>query len=106
METKGTNLQGRFERNGVGSPPAAEMRYRPVAGRGANRMTSSRFQVPPRGAPASASVRICPVCMSTVFSLPCPKNPIDRLSGDQKGSEAPSVCASGCAAPATSSARV
>ena len=91
---------------GVGWPPAAEMRYRPVAARGANRMMSSRFQVPPRAAPASASVRICPVSMSTVLSLPCPKNPTEWLSGDQKGNEAPSVCASGCAGPATSSLSV
>jgi hypothetical protein len=43
-----------------------------------------------------------PPPISMRFSLPSAKNPIDRLSGDQKGEIAPSVPAKGCAVTASS----
>src|SRR2546428_13580387 len=51
----------------------------------------SRFHAPPR--PPGASARICTAPRSTSirFIFPSAKNPTDWLSGDQKGSEAPSV---------------
>src|SRR5688500_14571715 len=60
-------------------------------------MTPSRFQEAPRGTAAVQSVRTSPPVASTLFNLPPAKNPIKRLSGDQKGSIASSVPESGCA---------
>ena len=60
-------------------------------------MTPSAFHVPPR--PLTAGARVCgaPPPRSSRFSAPPAKKPTERLSGDQKGSVAPSVPASGCA---------
>ena len=61
-------------------------------------MTPSRLHDPPV-VPASASaaslitIGELPL-ISTRFSLPAEKNPIERLSGDQNGKSAPSVPAS------------
>lgn len=43
------------------------------------------LHVPPRGVNASASVVTGPPDVSTFFSLPAAKKPMDLLSGDQKG---------------------
>ena len=56
----------------------------------------SRFQVPPRLSGASQIVTGSPPEMSIRFSFCSAKNPICRLSGDQKGDKAPSVPASAC----------
>jgi len=48
-------------------------------------------QLPPSGNGASASVCGGPPATSMRLSLPPAKKPIDRLSGDQKGTCAPSV---------------
>src|SRR3981081_2959050 len=42
-------------------------------------------------------IRLVPPLGSMVFSLPAPKKPICRLSGDQKGYMAPSVPVKSCA---------
>ena len=76
---------------GSGLPPPAEMRCSGLWVSGANRMTSSRFQVPPRPSLASQMVMAAPPLRSIFFSLPSAKNPIWRLSGDQNGNAAPSV---------------
>src|SRR5215471_21260810 len=62
-----------------------------------NKITPSRFQVPPRGNGVSQSAKTGPPNASIFFSLPPAKNPMRRLSGDQKGRPAPSVPASGFA---------
>src|SRR6266511_37767 len=64
---------------------------------GANRITPSRFQVPPRLTAASQRVWGGPPEASIFFSFPSAKNPMKRLSGDQKGNEGFSVSGSGCA---------
>ena len=70
---------------------------------GANRIVSSRFHVPPIGDGALATSCTDPLSMAVRFSLPSAKNPIDRLSGDQKGSVPKSVPARG--RPAVESSR-
>src|SRR5688500_866257 len=62
-------------------------------------MMTSSFHVPPPGttAPASSSTR--PLAISSRFTRASAKKAIDRLSGDQNGSEACSVPANGDAAP-------
>jgi hypothetical protein len=70
-----------------------------VLGEGVNRMVPSAFQVPPRPFGASASTCGAASPMSMRFSLPAPKNPIDRLSGAQNGNDAPSVPGRRCATP-------
>src|SRR5260370_7641135 len=57
----------------------------------------SRFQVAPRGTAALHKVCAGPPVTSIFFSLPPAKNPMKRLSGDQKGRVASSVPESGCA---------
>src|SRR5215813_15269679 len=64
---------------------------------GANRITPSALQAPPRPVGALASVCGAPPTMSARLSIPPAKKPIDRLSGDQKGNDAPSVSAIGSA---------
>ena len=59
-----------------------------------NTMTPSRFQAPPPPAVppmASQTSEGAPPLTRTLFSLFPAKNPICRLSGDQKGFSAPSV---------------
>ena len=56
-----------------------------------NTMTPSRFHVPPALRGASHSGCGGAPNRSTVFNLPSAKNPMKRLSGDQKGLAAPSV---------------
>ena len=65
-------------------------------------MTPSRLHVPPRPIGASAKVCAAPPAISSRLSLPSAKNPIERLSGDQKGYAPPSVPASGRTEPASS----
>src|SRR4029077_16146330 len=60
-------------------------------------MIPSRFQAPPRPVGASERVNGGPPEASIFLSLPPAKNPMNRLSGDQKGKPAPSVPARGCA---------
>src|SRR5262245_56928586 len=55
-------------------------------------MTSSRLHVPPPGfGDASEIVSMLPVDSSIFFSLRSAKNATNLLSGDQNGSDAPSV---------------
>jgi len=58
---------------------------------GVNRMTPSLLHAPPR--PLLASQMVCggPPSAPTLRNLPPAKNPISRLSGDQKGYMASSV---------------
>src|SRR6202521_6358131 len=58
-------------------------------------MPPSRFHVPPRPVVASQSVNGGPPEASIFLSLHTAKNPMNRLSGDQKGKAAPSVPARG-----------
>ena len=75
-------------------PPAADTFESPVPPRLPNRITPSRFHVPPVATPTSASAVDTPPPGSILRSLPAAKYPMNRLSGDQNGSEAPSVPAS------------
>ena len=63
---------------------------------GTNTITPSRLHVPLPASSALASACVDPSAMSIRFSLPSAKNPMDRLSGDQKGFIAPSVPGNGC----------
>ena len=72
-------------------PPEAETREIWGTPRTVNRMTPSRFHVPPVPADARHSGTGRPPPSSTFFNLPPAKNPIKRLSGDQNGCDAPSV---------------
>ena len=74
----------------VALPPAAGTRNRPCP-LTANTISPFLLQVPPRPAPASQRVNAGPPARSIFFSLPSAKNAMERLSGDQKGSTAPSV---------------
>jgi len=58
-------------------------------------MTFSRPQLPPRLVGASQSVWGGPPAVSILLSFPSAKNPMNRLSGDQKGNDGFSVPASG-----------
>src|SRR5436309_11949403 len=62
---------------------------------GAKMIVPSSLQDPPR--PMEASQRVCagPPCASIFLSLASEKKPRERLSGDQKGKEAPSVPSNG-----------
>src|SRR5262249_7304629 len=73
-------------------------RYIPLANSGTNRMVASRLQLPPPSFGAGATTITGPADASMVFSIPSAKKPRARLSGDQNGSLAPSVPASGWAA--------
>src|SRR6516225_11540067 len=81
----------------LASPPAAATRESgPVVA--ANTITPSWFHVPPRGASSVLqTVRGGPPPTAIFLSLASAKNAIQRLSGDQNGSVAFSVPASGCA---------
>ena len=57
----------------------------PAPPTGANRITLSRLQLPPRPAGASHSTIGGPPAIWTFFSLPPAKKPMNRLSGDQNG---------------------
>ncbi len=80
----------------VTAPPVAEIRARPFPG-SENRTTPSAFQLPPRPKATGASVSGAPPPTSSRLSALPVKNPIDRLSGDQKGCEPPSVPGRTCA---------
>src|SRR5207245_1989764 len=58
---------------------------------GAKMIVPSWFQLPPRAMEVSQMVSGGPPCASIFLSLESAKNPMERLSGDQKGKEAPSV---------------
>src|SRR5262245_18867830 len=58
---------------------------------GAKRIVSSRFQVAPRAKGAFATIAAERPLISIRLRVPAAKNPIERLSGDQKGNTAPSV---------------
>ncbi len=60
-------------------------------------ITPCGLQLAPPKEGTSASVRGGPPERSTVFSLPPALKPIERPSGDQKGSGPPRLPASGCA---------
>src|SRR5215831_5290473 len=79
----------------LGTPPPADTRLSPEAV--PNTITPSGFQVPPKWTGASQRVCAGPPPTEIFFSLPPAKNPIYRLSGDQKGYAAPSVPGRGCA---------
>src|SRR5258708_6031557 len=75
----------------TGEPPRAETRNNGPNASGDNTITPSRFQAPPRPLGASHTPCDCPPAMSIFLSLPSAKNPIDLLSGDQNGYDAPCV---------------
>jgi hypothetical protein len=76
---------------GSGLPPLADTRSSGPSLKPLNRMTPSAFQVPPRPWATSQIAVGNPPSTSTRLSFPAAKNPIDRLSGDQKGYVASSV---------------
>ena len=87
---------------GAGSPPFSEMRSNGLSGTIGNRMAPSRFQVPPGPMIAGPMTFGALPSRSTRRSFSAAKNPIVRLSGDQKGNAAPSVPRSGRADPDSS----
>src|ERR1700674_1324475 len=72
-------------------PAKAETRCKREVGSGANTMMPPAPQLPPRGTRASQRSMGVPPSAATRSSWPCAKKPRKRLSGDQKGQEAPSV---------------
>src|SRR5262245_11515431 len=97
----GNNLPpGGFDTVGVGSPPLAGMRRTVEPGAGVYKMPSAPH-VPPYGEGVLASEVVTRLTRSTRFNCPSAKNPIDWLSGDQNGCEAPIVWASGSARSAS-----
>jgi hypothetical protein len=66
---------------------------------GANTMKFSAPQDAPRALCASQTVTTAPPFMSVVFSLAWEKNPMLRLSGDQKGKDPSFVPGSGVYVP-------
>src|SRR5712692_3919977 len=76
----------------TGEPPKEDTRNNPVLSEsGVNTITPSRFHVPPRPLGASHSTWGCPPDTSTFLSLPSAKKPMNLLSGDQNGKDAPCV---------------
>src|SRR5712692_9267226 len=69
-----------------------------------NRMTPSRFQVPERVQPSTASQTTSgePPALSMIFSLLSAENPTNRLFGDQNGARALSVPVSSRVSPDSS----
>ncbi len=78
------------------SPPVAGIRKISVPAPVVKRIVPSEFHDPP-AAKASVNVFADPPSMSIRLRFPSAKNPMERLSGDQNGSCALSVPASGCA---------
>jgi hypothetical protein len=76
---------------GTGWPPDAETRYKPLVVSGVKTMMPSAPQEAPRGTRASQMSIGEPPSASMRLSWPWAKKPRDRLSGDQKGQDAPSV---------------
>ena len=72
-------------RHGGGIAPAGRYAHQGAPSLGANTMTPSAFHVPPRPSATGASVCGAPPPKSSRFSAPPAKNPMARLSGDQKG---------------------
>src|ERR1700733_6390443 len=66
-------------------------------GAGENRITPPGPHAPPRPSGTSQTTSADPTSRSMVLSLLSAKNPRERLSGDQKGKNAPSVPGSACA---------
>src|SRR5215831_5210256 len=87
---------------GTASPPVEETRKIGALTFGAKRIAPSEFQAPPRPAGALASSCTKPLSMSSRFRLPFAKKPIERLSGDQNGNDAPSVFSRGRTDPESS----
>src|SRR5262249_46606696 len=77
-------------------PPDADTRKIGPAGV-PNRIVPSPLHVAPRGSAAAVILWTVPLPISMVLILSCEKKPMEWLSGDQKGKEASSVRASGCA---------
>src|ERR1035437_2699613 len=76
----------------TGAPPEEDTRNNPApAASGVNTITPSRFHVPPRPLGASHNTWGRPPDTWTFLSLPSAKNPMSLPSGDQNGSDAPSV---------------
>src|SRR5207247_1489858 len=86
----------------AGDPPDAATRASPIRMSGAKTMTPVELHVPPRALGASQIVWIGPPDASAIFSFPPEKNPIDRLSGDQKGNFPPSTTGRAATAPVRS----
>src|SRR4051812_44376342 len=82
-------------------PPSALTRFNGPPVFGANRMTPSAFQVPPRPLLAGASTCAGPPRRSIRFNWPPAKKPSVFPSGDQNGQVAPSVPASAEASTAS-----
>src|SRR5215472_7511068 len=75
----------------TGVPPPAGTRYNGPRRKGPKTIVPSRFQVPPHSKRESQRTWTVPLVVSTVLRRLSAKNPIWRLSGDQKGKPAPSV---------------
>ena len=69
-------------------PPLAGTRYKGSVAERVNTIVPSAFHAPPRVF-IGASARACtsPPAMSIRFNWPPAKNPTDRLSGDQNGTD-------------------
>src|SRR3990172_5261728 len=76
---------------GTGFPPVGDTRKMPDRKAGENRMTPSRFQVPPRPPLASQTEIGGPPAAFTVYNFSLAKYPSEQLSADQNGNVAPSV---------------
>src|SRR5262249_27061129 len=81
-------------RGSAAVPASAETRHRLLLRPGAKIMTPVLPHEPPRPSTAAASGTGGPPAAPIFFNLLFAKNPINRLSGDQKGLFAPSVPAS------------
>src|SRR5262245_43794765 len=86
------------------APPTADAGTRtiPLLPAGANTITPSGLQEPPRPSGALAKSWMDPLSTWIRFSLPPAKKPSHRLSGDQNGSWASSVPGSGRAVTTSS----
>src|SRR5215469_622959 len=84
-----------------GVPPLAGISYNGDKKEGVNRMIPPELQAPPLSIGASQSICSPLPSDSIRLSFPPAKNPIERPSGDQKGSAAPSVPARILPSPAS-----
>src|SRR5579864_2626789 len=75
----------------VGEPPLALTCIKAAVGAGENTITPLGTHAPPRPSRASQTTWAALPSISIVFNLFPAKNPIERLSGDQKGKIALSV---------------
>src|SRR5438876_12299584 len=67
------------------APPSGRTLYKPLPASGENKIYPAVPQLPPRPECATAIVRAVPPSGAILINLPCAKNPICLLSGDQNG---------------------